>query len=156
MKTKWRIEAFVRDGLMDAAGEGIKKDIEDLGIHGVEAVKPIQVYEIEGRAGQGVAKRIGQELLADAVSQDFRIGDASTGFSPPGWVVDVRYHAGVTDAVGTSAMKGILDMGIGGVDSVKTSMRYVVRGKVSQTQMDAICRKLLANTVIQTYHIEKL
>ncbi|MEW6200895.1 MAG: phosphoribosylformylglycinamidine synthase subunit PurS [bacterium] len=153
---KQRVEVYIRNGLVDAAGEGLKKDIEDLGIHGVEAVKTIQVYELEGRAGQGIVKRIGSELLADGVTQGFRIGDAATGISPPGWVVDVRYHTGVTDAVGASALKGIHDMGIDGIDSVKTSMRYVVRGNISPSQMDAICRKLLANTVIQTYHIQKL
>ncbi|MFH1540145.1 MAG: phosphoribosylformylglycinamidine synthase subunit PurS [bacterium] len=156
LRRKWRVEVFVKDGLVDAVGEGLKLDIEDLGIGGVKDVRAIQVYEIEGSIGRREAERIGAELLADAVSQGHRIGDRAPGASKKSWVVDVKYHPGVTDTVGASALKGIRDMRIKGVGSARTSMRYIVTGKVSEKNMDAVCRRLLANTVIQTYRMKKL
>ncbi|MEW5947617.1 MAG: phosphoribosylformylglycinamidine synthase subunit PurS [bacterium] len=150
------MEVYIKNGLVDAAGEGLKKDVSDLGIRGVYAVKPIHVYEIDGDLSREDVARIGAELLADAVSQEYHAGDSSPRFTGEGWVVDVRYHPGVTDTAGASTLKGIRDMRIRGAVSVRTSMRYIVKGGISKHHMDAVCRKLLANTVIQTYAMKRL
>ena len=48
------------------------------------------------------------------------------------WEVEVWYKAGVTDAVGDSVMKGIKDLGVGGVTSVKTGQVYIIEGKTDK------------------------
>ena len=150
-----RIEVFIKPGLVDAVGDGILKDIEDLNIGGVDDVRSIQVYHIDGDVDKAALRRIGAELLADPVSQEFVIGDNEGAASKGAWVVDVIYHPGVTDNVGMSAVKGIRDLGIGGVRGVRTAWRYILRGKVKRADVDSICRRLLANGVIQNYEIKK-
>lgn len=154
-----RIEVFIKDGLTDAMGEGIVKDIADLDIASIGAVRTIQVYHVEGTLSTSQLRRIGAELLADPVSQQFVIGDNEGIASRGAWVVDVTYHAGVTDAVGLTAMKGIRDLGIEGARAVHTSWRYILLGrpgaKPAKAEVDAICRRLLANAVIQSCEIRK-
>jgi phosphoribosylformylglycinamidine (FGAM) synthase PurS component len=45
-------------------------------------------------------------------------------------------------------------MGISGVSSAKTGQKYVIKGSLSEDDVDNICRRLLANDVIQNYAYE--
>ena len=64
----WRVEVYNKERAGDS---GIRKDIEDLGIKGVESVEVVQVYIIEGDVRKPEIKRIASELLTDPVTQDF-------------------------------------------------------------------------------------
>lgn len=150
-----RIEVYIREDLVDAAGEGLLKDIEDLNIRGAKDARFIRVTELEGDISKSDARRIGRELLSDPVSQKFEIGRVKGPLVAGAWIIDVSYNHGVTDFVAESTMKGIADMGVRGVESAHTSTKVVLRGKLSKEQVDNICRKLLANPVIQTFSIEK-
>ncbi|MFQ6041185.1 MAG: phosphoribosylformylglycinamidine synthase subunit PurS [Candidatus Poribacteria bacterium] len=90
-------------------------------------------------------------LLSDAITQ--RYAYSSSGrrlFSPTNntWVVEVNFKSGVTDAVGDSVMKGIRDLGISGVESVRTGQKYIITGNLTEEQIKIISRRLLANDVI--------
>jgi phosphoribosylformylglycinamidine synthase subunit PurS len=150
-----QINVYIREGLVDAVGDGLLPDIADLGISGVTAVRHIAVYTIQGRLAASAPRRIGAELLADPVTQEFSIGEPPEALTHGAWVAHVKYNTGVTDSVGETAVKGITDLGISGVTAVRTSKIYVLRGRVKKNDVDAICRRLLANSVIQTYSIEK-
>ena len=150
-----QINIYIKEGLVDAVGDGLLPDVADLNIGGVSAVRHISVYSVEGNLSQAQLKRIGAELLADPITQEFSLGELPAAFTRGAWVVHVQYNPGVTDPVADSAEKGIADLGIKTQVSVRTSRIYVIRGRVSKTNVDAICRRLLANSVIQTYSIEK-
>ena len=150
-----RFEVFIREDLVDAAGEGLIKDIEDLNISGAKSARFIRVTEVEGKISPKDAKRIASELLADQVSQRYVIGKIHGDVSKGAWVLEVRFNAGVTDTVSESTLKGITDMKIKGATAAKTSTKVLLRGKLTAEQVDTICRKLLANPVIQSYSIEK-
>jgi phosphoribosylformylglycinamidine (FGAM) synthase PurS component len=70
--------------------------------------------------------------------------------------VEIWYKPGVTDAVGDSVKKGIGDLNISGVESVKTGQVYVISGKVGKKEIEKICSGLLANTIVQYYRIKKI
>lgn len=150
-----QINVYVKDGLVDAVGDGLLPDIADLNISGVTAARHIAVYEVEGALDKASLKRVGAELLADPVTQEFTIGEPPEALTHGAWVVHVKYNHGVTDAVGETAAKGIRDIGVQGATAVHTSKIYIIRGKVSKSDIDSICRRLLANSVIQSYSIEK-
>ena len=150
-----RFEVYIREDLVDAAGEGLLKDIEDLGIGGAKDARFIRVTELEGRLSRPVARRVASELLADPVSQKYVIGRVSGPMTKGAWVIDVLYNHGVTDPVAESTLKGVADMGIAAVTAAKTSTKVILRGKLSKKNVDNICRRLLANPVIQTYSFEK-
>jgi len=148
----YRIEVLDKPGLFDAVGEGVARDIADLGIEGVSGVRYTQIYLIEGNISRAEAVRICRELLADPVSQDYLLYDAASftqAGQGSGAVVEVSYNPGVMDPVEESVKKGIRDLGISGVSSVKTARKYGISGNISSGQVDSIAEKLLYNKLIQ-------
>jgi phosphoribosylformylglycinamidine synthase len=149
----YKIEIQDKSGIFDAVGESVKKGILDLGIGTVRDARFIQVYNLEGDILDGDAKRICQELLTDRICQNYFINRASREYNKEEFVIEVAYNPGVMDPVEESTLKGIKDLGIAGVDSVKTAKKYIIRGKLSLQQLKTICDRLLYNKLIQ--HIVK-
>ena len=153
-----RIEVFLQKGTNDSEGEGIKNDIQDLGIKKVKRVKTAQIYLIEGKISQSQKKAICQDLLIDPLIQKYHIKTQHSTLNTQHskcWIVEVWFKKGVTDTVAESAAKGIRDMGIKGVKSVKTGRKYLVFGSLSSEEIETISQRLLANKVIENYSIQK-
>jgi len=151
----YKIEIKDRPGIFDAVGVGIKKDILDLGIKTVERVRFVQVYIIEGSLFQDDVRRICEELLVDRIAQDYSINELTNSrtHEPNQFIIEVAYNAGVMDPVEDSTLKGIRDLGINSVNSIKTAKKYLIRGRLSAAQLKIISEKLLYNKLIQ--HIVK-
>lgn len=150
---RWRVEVKNKAGIPDSTGGGAKKDIEDLGIPGVDSVEVVQVYVVEGNIRSLQIKNIAQNLLADLVTQEYAfrnnpITDKKTAEAERS-LVEVAYNAGVMDPVEESVRKGIQDLGIKGVTSVKTAKKYIIKGKISERNLKTVSEKLLYNKVIQ-------
>jgi len=163
---RWKAEIANKPGIRDAAGEGIKKDIHDLGIKGVESVSIIQVYMIEGHIKEPQIRQICESLLADGVTQEYTysneglVDQPQYPLAPPPFsshstvshgprVIEVAYNPGVMDPVEESVKKGIRDLGIAEIHSVKTARKYLISGAVSDQELETICDKLLVNKLIQ-------
>jgi len=179
---RWRVEVKNKPGITDLTvearpfhqqgrNEGIKKDIEDLGVSGVDSVEAVQVYIIEGNIRSLQIKNIARDLLSDPVTQEYAFRNnpltdveapSSRGSSGEGrfirgkksgnagqFLVEVAYNAGVMDPVEESVRKGILDLGIKGVASVRTAKKYIIKGRISESNLKTISEKLLYNKVIQ-------
>jgi len=147
----WKIEVRDKPGIFDAVGEGIRKDIGDLGIDAVKDVRFIQVYMIEGSVFEDGIRRICEELLIDRITQDYAIVFSSSRFRADAgeFLVEVAYNPGVMDPVEESTLKAIRDLGINTVQSVKTARKYLIKGKISEAQLKTISDKLLYNKLIQ-------
>jgi phosphoribosylformylglycinamidine synthase II len=150
----WKIEVTDKPGIFDAVGVGVKKDVLDLGIDSVKHVRFVQVYNIEGGISRQEVEKICAELLADKVSQDYRIlGEQKRSSRGAGHIVEVAHNPGVMDPVEDSTLKGIRDLGIGGVTSIKTAKKYILSGNLTEPQLKTISEKLLYNKLIQ--HVVK-
>ena len=75
----YNIEIKDKPGVFDAVGQGIKKDIFDLGIKSVSEVRFVQVYIIEASVSEQGIRKICEELLTDRVSQDYVIRRPAAG-----------------------------------------------------------------------------
>jgi len=148
---QWKIEIREKEGLFDAVGEGVKKDIGDLGIKGVSHVQFSQVYLIEGAVFEDGIRKICEALLVDPITQDYVIVAVSgrPRVKPGEFTVEVAYNPGVMDPVEDSVLKAIRDLGVPGVTSVKTSRKYVIKGSLSDAQLKTVSEKLLYNKLIQ-------
>lgn len=154
---QWKIEVGYKPTATDAMGEGIKKDIEDLGISGVDYVKTVHLYMIDGDLSESDVESICENLLTDRITQVYAHKGSLVDQNDAGaWVAEVTYKHGVTDTVGDSAVKGITDLGIAGVSSVRTGQKYVIKGSLSEDDIETICKRLLANDVIQSYSYERV
>jgi len=147
----WHIEVSEKDGMFDAAGAGVKKDIEDLGIKSVSAVKFVQVYTIDADIPENEVRRICEELFVDRISQDYAINANKdlTSVQKGRYVVEVAYNPGVMDPVEESALKSFNDLGIENPVTFKTAKKYILQGELSEAQLKTISEKLLYNKLIQ-------
>ena len=146
---QWRFEVFNRPGTADVHGSRVLEEIEELGITTVQAVQSAKVFLIEADFDAGFAKRLGAELLADPVCEQFYIGRSA---APAGLakvtLIEVHLKSGVTDPVAESVMTAISDMGVE-ANHVRTARKYVLLGNITQTQADSIAKKILANDCIE-------
>ena len=55
------------------------------------------------------------------------------------------------DATGLGISEDIMDLGISGVNSVRTAEVYWINGRLEIQEIEHICSKLLADTVTQDY-----
>jgi phosphoribosylformylglycinamidine synthase subunit PurS len=69
----------------------------------------------------------------------------------------VTLKGGVLDPQGKAIHHALEGLGFGGVNDVRAGklIELDVDDSVSDDQLDEMCRKLLANTVIENYRIEK-
>ena len=154
---KWKIEVSYKPETPDAIGQGILQDITDLGLTGVKSVHTVQIYWIEGDINSHTIERIGTELLADPVTQNY-VYSRSDNHTPRQndssvWTIEVRLKPGVTDAVGDSVLKGLRDMGVPDVQTAQTGQKYLMHGDLDQPKLEMIAQQLLANDVIQIFEI---
>jgi len=143
-----RVEVSVKPSLPDPRGEALKADIRDLGIGTVQQIRVSDVYLLEGDLSQKERETICRELLADPVAENYSIGE-SPPTPPDAHAIEVAYNPGVMDPVEESVSKGIRDLGVTTVASVKTAKRYYLSGKLSAGDIELISSKLLVNSVIQ-------
>ena len=146
---EWKIEIRNKKGVFDPLGNGIKKDILDLGIKGVKKVNVSQVFIISGDIAGSDIERIAGELLADPITEEYLLIASGAGEKIKERVVEIAYNPGVMDPVEESTRKAIRDMGIYGVKSLRTERKYLVEGKITEGDFKSICEKLLYNKVIQ-------
>ena len=141
----------MKAGLPDPKGDRLKKDIHDLGISSVEEARVSDVYLLEGGLDEAEVRKIGQELLADPVVEDYLWGEGSVSRveDKTAHVIEVAYNPGVTDPVEGSINKAIRDLGIATVSSVKTARKYSLWGDFPEETLQSICDKLLVNSLVQ-------
>jgi len=169
---EYLLEVNYKPKFFDALGNTVKKNIEDLGIFGIKKVKTAQLYHIKGELKEKELELLCKELLTDKITQQYTIrpllpSPPASCFPPPcrdfrkkaawekgkGFVVQVWYKKGVTDAVADTVKKGATDLGVAGINTVKTGCEYTIIGNISREQIERICKGLLANKVVQDYKI---
>ena len=145
-----RIEVWNKSDFPDPRAEGLKKDITDLGIAGIENVHISDVYSLTGELGTDDANRICTEILVDPIVQDYRF-EMESGIPEQvtGFFVEVAYNPGVMDPIEFSLRKAITDLGIDKAKAIKTGKKYVLGGSVSEDNLQSIVNKLLLNPVVQ-------
>ncbi|MDI6840661.1 MAG: phosphoribosylformylglycinamidine synthase subunit PurL [bacterium] len=141
----FRIEVKKKDNI---EGDKLKKDIFDLGIN-VQSVEVIYTYLIFGNLTKIDVQRIAQDLLADKVWETYKINPKRQMLNAKCFTIEVAYNPGVMDAVAISVVKGMQDLGIKGVEAVKTAKKYLITGALSKQELEFVADKLLVNRTIQ-------
>ena len=145
----YHIAVSVKAGLPDPRGAALEKDARDMGIRGLKSARVSDIYIISGDITREGVDKICRELLADPLVQDYSIGVLIERAHSSVHIIEIAYNPGVLDPVEDSIKKGIRDLGIQGVESVKTARRYHLGGQLSEGNLKAIADKLLVNPVIQ-------
>ena len=147
---QWRFEISSKKGFPDIHGADVLEDIRQLNITSVEDVVSENVFLIEADFDQDFAERVGRELLADTVYQDWHLGKSGIPAGPmAAALIEVHLKSGVTDPVAESVRSALADMGAGQVESVRTARKYVLLGTISADEQQIIARRILANDCIE-------
>ncbi len=70
------------------------------------------------------------------------------------WKIEVYYKPEVPDTVGQGILEDITDLGIRGIDSVRTATVYWINGSLDTKTIDRIGTELLADPITQAYTFE--
>src|SRR5258706_4100416 len=146
MARDYLFEVGYKPGVTDPVGQGLKHDIAHLGLARVKNVLSAQLYRISGQLSAEERARISRDLLCDPILHESREGVAPK--PDKSMVIDVWYKQGVTDVVGDSVQKGVKDLGINGVQDVRTGMRYHLEGVTRREVAEKIALALLANALV--------
>ncbi|MFC1982097.1 phosphoribosylformylglycinamidine synthase subunit PurL [Chloroflexota bacterium] len=147
-----RVEIYLKSSLPDARGLGLVRDIRDLGITTVSAIRVVDIYWLDADLSPETLELICRNLLSDPVTQEYGY-EAGSLFKDEAGInshtIEVAYNAGVADPVEETVMKAVRDLGVSDVRGVKTARRYLLRGHLDQSQLEIICNRLLVNPIIQ-------
>lgn len=135
----------------DPSAHGLIDDIRHLGVRGVKTAKTSQLYRISGKISVQERERIAKDLLCDPIIQEFKIDKSAAPSGTGAMRVDVWFKQGVTDVVGDSVKKGIQDLGITGVEEVRTGARYRFWGLPNKEAAENLAESYLANTLVQDH-----
>ncbi len=108
-----------------------------------------QLYRLSGTLSPAQLDQLVEQLLVDPVIQEIYTEEHSS----PEHIVDVFFHAGVTDTLAESVLAGAAMLGITGLQYVETGRRYMLDGRLSEADIRAIAQALLYNPVIQHYEL---
>ncbi|MCS7221019.1 MAG: phosphoribosylformylglycinamidine synthase subunit PurL [Anaerolineae bacterium] len=165
----YRVEVSIKEEFRDARGESIRRQVEALGIYGVQAVSVTDLYFLQGdELCVEAVHRLVHILLHDPVVENaafFCLDGVEAGArpsarspisDPPGsYSVEVTLLPGVTDSVAESLLEGAKMIGVDGLERAATGHRYVIVGEVTGAEVRRIAEELLANEVIQTYAVNR-
>jgi len=149
-----RIEVAVPAGRQDAAGESLRRQIEeDLHIAASD-VRVVRVYTIAAPLSEDELERARLELFTDPVTEESGLDQSmARDFD---FLVEVGFRPGVTDNVGKSAKEGIEDLlgrKLADEEKVFTSAKYAFRG-VTREEAERIAKGSLANDLIEQWTLK--
>ena len=146
----YKVKVFDKQGVFDAVGQGVLRDIRDLGIESAKEARFAFLYYLSGDINETVVRHIAEELLIDKITQEYAIEPIDHRPSTIDFnIIEVAYNSGVMDPVEESLLKAVSDMGISGLNSARTARQYILEGSLSDRELKIISEKLLCNKVIQ-------
>ncbi|MEB3220621.1 MAG: AIR synthase-related protein, partial [Candidatus Sericytochromatia bacterium] len=123
----------------------------------VEAVRVHKLYEVVGAVAPGVARWVGEALLADPVAEAVEAGLPSAPSG--GWSVQVGYRPGVTDNEGRTAEDLLAcaaragRVAVPGEVAIHASRLYELDGPLDEAAVRRIATEVLGNPLVQRFAV---
>ncbi len=150
-----RIEAALKEGVRDARGERIRREIEHFLHLTVEEVRTLDVFTLDSALDRSELELAAAGPFSDPVIQNWSIDrPLAAGFD---FAVEVGFRPGVTDNVGRTAREAVEYLTgrpfVKG-ENVYYSVQYLLKSsRLTGTDVEKIATGLLCNTLIQRYSI---
>jgi len=150
----WRITVGLKNGVKDARGERVRRELrEHLGME-LEQVRTVDVYTIDAELTDAEIEAAAQGPLSDPVIQEFGINrPVAHDFDI---LIEIGFRPGVTDNVGRTAKEAIQYIAgrrFKAGEGVYTSIQYLLKGRLTKEQAERIASEFLANGLIQRWTI---
>ncbi len=162
--TTYQIEIRARTELHDVHAHQLAREILQLPTKHLPTLAEIsastsqltlrtaQLYRLSGTLSVTQLDQLIGQLLTDPIVQQ-ATATSHVREEPPATehIVDVFFHAGVTDTLAESVLTGAQMIGMSGLSHVETGRRYLLDSRLSEAEAHCIAQALLYNPVIQTY-----
>ncbi len=150
----WRIVVGLKDGVKDARGERVRREIgEHLGCR-LEKVQTLDVYTVAADLSDAEVEQAARGPFSDPVIQDVAINrPLASDFDI---LIEVGFRPGVTDNTGRTAKEAIqyiTGRPFKADEGVYTSTQYLLTGLTDKTVAERIAKDFLANGLIQRWTI---
>jgi len=149
-----RIEIALKDGVRDARGERIKREIEHFLHLAVDEVRTLDVYTVDAALSVRELDQVAAGPFSDPVIQVWSVDrPLAAGFD---YAVEVGFRPGVTDNVGRTAREAaayLTGRPFADGEGVYFAVQYLLKGSLSAADVERITTGLLCNTLIQRYSI---
>ncbi|MBI5597665.1 MAG: phosphoribosylformylglycinamidine synthase subunit PurS [Elusimicrobia bacterium] len=149
------VEVGAKPGMSDTTGAALIAQIQSIGVQAVQEARVLALYDLRGKLSAAQVTQAAKDLLADPVTQDFRLESRAGAFLPPHWRLEVWLKPSMTDSVGESVKKAVRDLGLPEPSAVRTGQAYQLFGKLNKQQVDRILERLLSNPVIHRTSAEQ-
>ncbi len=150
----YRLEITMKETLVDAEGESIRRKARDYFGIVIDSVRTVQVVTIDKKLTPAQLDTIRMEIFTNPVTQISSFQPLDIPFDGCVWV---GFRPGVKDNAGDTAAEAVAD--VLGVrfdpgEAIYTSKRYCLGGRgVTPAGMDQIAGELLANDIIQQWRV---
>ena len=150
----WKIVVGPKEGVVDARGARVLKDInKHLGIE-LTSVRTHDVYTIDAKLSAADVERAAHGPFSDPVIHNVAINEPLT--RDYDMLIEVGFRPGVTDNTGRTAKEAIqylVDRTFSADEGVYTSTQYLFKGLYDRDSAEKIVSQLLANGLIQRWTI---
>jgi phosphoribosylformylglycinamidine synthase len=145
-----RLEIALKDHLVDAEGEGLRKKAQAYFGFEIDRVRSVNVLTMDVDLSTAQLENVRQAIFTNPVTQ-------VSSFRPlpvdGDWIVWVGFRPGVRDNAGATAVEAIEDLlgkRLAPGEAVYTSKRYCLSGRrLVRADVEKIAGELLANDIIQ-------
>ena len=150
----WRIVAGLKDGITDARGERVRREIRQHLGFALDAVRTLDVYTVDAELSAAEIDAAAHGPFSDPVIQDVAVNQPlAADFDV---LIEVGFRPGVTDNVGRTAKEAIQYLTgrpFAAGEGVYTSTQYLLKGRIDKADAEKIASGLLANGLIQRWTI---
>ncbi|MEW5996811.1 MAG: phosphoribosylformylglycinamidine synthase subunit PurL [Candidatus Micrarchaeota archaeon] len=145
-----RIEVRPKGALRDPRSASLAKEAEELSRTKVSDFAIVKAYNIDGGLDDAEMEKLGKELFADPVTEEFSYREPFYGGY---WRIEVGFLPGMTDNEGNTSRQGIRDV-LGKDADVYASRVYAIKADFEDDAvLGEIARRMLANEVIQAWKV---
>jgi phosphoribosylformylglycinamidine synthase II len=154
----WEVEILPVGSEKDYEGQRVLSSATSQGIAGLRTVRAARTFLIQGDLTQADVTRAAEQLLVDAVTEQFTVRDLLASTSPEAtttssgnsanFCLNVLFHPGVTDSVAENAARALTQLNFN-VTNVATCRRYWVVGNLSDAHQNQLTRRILSNEAIE-------
>ncbi len=149
-----RIVVGLKDGMLDARGDRVRREIkEHLGIC-LDTVRTIDIYTVDAQLSSDELEAAASGPFSDPVIQEYKINQPlAKEFD---LLVEVGFRPGVTDNAGRTASEAIqyiTGRNFTADEAVYTSVQYLLCGDIDKEIAEQIASGFLANGLIQRWTV---
>ncbi|PIE67440.1 MAG: phosphoribosylformylglycinamidine synthase [Deltaproteobacteria bacterium] len=149
-----RIEITLKDQLLDAEGEGLRRKARDYFGIDLDRVRSVHIVTIDAELSEDQLETARTQIFTNPVTQVSSLTPLAVDFD---WIIWVGFRPGVRDNPGATAVEAIQDvlgMELKESEAIYTSRRYCLKGSgIGRQDAEAIAAELLANDIIQQWAV---